>query len=660
MFGFTLRKNMVFEWNGATFRIDRLQPNGEILLERVEDGQSMIVTRDALLADYAKGNVSARAAENSSAQIAVPVFSRPLDELPERLRNEVVRRRRYIEEILEHGPLIFTGAYLDPLIKQIASEIGDAKPPSVTTFYRWAMRYQTSNDTRSLIPRTDLRGNKKMRQSECFMSLASEAIAEAFKASPQATCPSIYTRLIAKISAENSRRLPEDRIRPPSIRTVYRLLTRTDIYEAICLREGKAIADKRLRVGKAGVRVSRILERVEMDHTPLDLFLIDEKTWLPLGRPTLTVAIDHYSRMLLGYYLSFGSPSTAAVMGALRHAILPKALSKADMPSLPIEHTWPCYGLPAQIVVDNGMEFHSNDLDSVAYDLGIHIQFCPKHQPRFKGAVERFLGTLNYNFAHQLPGTSFARFYQRGDYDPQKCALLTFAEFKHIFEKWVVDVYAQTLHRGLGTTPWARWQEGLVQHEPELPEDLHTLQRRIGLVKTRCLRRDGIQLNGIRYSGDSLQPILSAFGEGVQVRVSYDAEDLGDIQVWGPDDADPITVLALDQSFARGLSLRQNETIRDLLREQGASAEDPIALQRARSQLSESISALMVSRKQTARRRGAALKGFSSNLPGGAAAPLAPMPTPRPARSGPTDSAKDIPPQPLETFQLKRQIGGTF
>lgn len=658
MFGFTLRKNMVFEWNGTTFRIDRLQPNGEILLERVEDGQSTIVTRDALLAEYAQGNVSARAAQNASAQIAVPVFSRPLDELPERLRNEVVRRRRYIEEILEHGPLIFTGAYLDPLIKQIATEIGDDKPPSATTFYRWVMRFNTSNDSRSLISRTDLRGSKKLRQSESFLHLASDAIAEAFKASPQATCPNIYTRLIAKINAENSRRLPDERIRTPTIRTVYRLLARTDIYETTCLREGKVAADKRFRVGKAGVRVKRILERVEMDHTPLDLFLIDEKTWLPLGRPTLTAAIESYSRMPMGYYLSFGGPSTAAVMGALRHAILPKTLSKADMPGLPIEHTWPCYGLPAQIVVDNGMEFHSNDLDSVAYDLGFHIQFCPKHQPRFKGAVERFLGTVNYNFAHQLPGTSFARFYQRGDYDPQKCALLTFAEFKHLFEKWVVDVYAQTIHRGLGTTPWARWHEGLAHHEPELPKDLRVLQRRIGLVKSRCLRRDGIQLNGIRYSGDALQPILSAFGEGVQVRVSYDAEDLGEIQVWGPNDADPVAVLALDQGFARGLTLRQNEMIRELLREQGAAAEDPVALERARNELSQSISELMVSRKQTARRRGAALKGFSSNMPGGSVSPVAPPPKPRPVskpRSGQADATKDEPPQPLVTFQLKRQ-----
>ena len=659
--GFTLRKNMAFDWDGTTFRIDRLQPNGDILLERLKDCQLTLVKRDELLAEYAQGKVSARIAE--SLPVQVPVFSRPLDELPERVRKEALRRRRYIDAIHADGTPVFTKRYLAPLIKQVAAEFNDSKPPSVSSIIRWNGRFQATHDTRALISRTDLRGKRAPRQSERMLELVAEAIEEAFDTSPQSTGTNIYSRLLTKVHAENARRLPDQQLRPPNIRTLYRMLASTDAYEKVRLREGKTAADKRFRVGKAATRVSHILERVEMDHTPLDLFLIDEKTWLPLGRPTLTVAIDRYSRMLLGYYLSFGAPSTAAVMGALRHAIMPKTLSNAAMPGLTIEHAWPCYGLPDLVVVDNGMEFYSNDLESVAYDLKTHIQYCPKHQPRFKGAVERFLGTINYNFAHQLPGTSFARFYQRGDYDPQKCALLTFAEFKHIFEKWVVDVYAQTVHRGLGTTPWARWHEGLAKHEPELPENLRHLQRRIGMVKTRCLRRDGVQLNGIRYSGDALQPILSAYGEGVQVRVSYDAEDLGEIQVWGPDDTEPVTVLALDQSYARGRTLRQNKTIRDLLREQGASAENPAALQRARSDLSQSISELMVSRKQTARRRGAALKGFSSNLPTGSVTPPAPPPKPRPAakpRSAQTDAAKDAPPQPLETFQLKRYNGRIF
>jgi len=613
MAGFALHKNMVFDWNGAEYRIDRIQPNGELLLERMGDGHLSIVSRELLLAEYREGKISAKTAESLSNRSLVPTFSRPLNELSEGIRKAVNRRKHYLDIILDHGIPVFTPDYLRPLIELAAAKIEDINPPGVITVYRWYRRFKLSSDPRSIIPRTDLRGPKKLRQNDRILQLVAEALEEAFKASPQATCRNVYTRLLGKIEIDNQRTLGTEPIKPPSLRTLYRLIARAEVYKIVVLKEGKAAADRRFRIGKIGVKTSRILERVEIDHTPLDLFLIDERTWLPLGRPTLTVVIDHYSRMLLGYYLSFDSPSTAAVMGSLRHAILPKNPAATVMPNLKTENAWPCYGRPEVMVVDNGLEFHSNDLESVAYDLGIRIQYCPKHTPRFKGVVERYLKTINYFFAHQLPGTSFAKFYQRGDYDPQKCALLTFAEFKHLFEKWVVDVYAQTLHRGMGTTPWTRWHDSISHYEPVLPDDLHTLQRRIGLVAERSLRRDGIFLHGIRYSGDEVGSILRGFGEGVKVRIVYDPEDLGEIQVWGPNDAEPVTVKALDYEFAQGLTVKQNKFIREQLREQGAADEDRAALERARYDLSRSIEELMTSRKHVSRRRSAALRGISSS-----------------------------------------------
>ncbi|MDT4289527.1 DDE-type integrase/transposase/recombinase [Methylomonas sp. MO1] len=619
MAGFALHKNRVFDWDGTAYRIDRIQPNGDLLLESTNDGHFSVISREQLLAEYGAGNISAKTVEAASATTSlVPSFSRPLDELSEGLRNVVKRRKHYLESILDHGVPIFTPAYLKPLIEQAAVEVGDLTPPGVTTVYRWYRRFNSTNDTRAIIPRIDLRGPKALRQNDRILQLVAEALEEAFKASPQATCRNVYTRLLGKIDIENQRTLGGEPIKPPSLRTLYRLVKRAEAYELVVLKEGKASADRRFRIGKAGVKTSRILERVEIDHTPLDLFLVDERTWLPLGRPTLTVIIDHYSRMLLGYYLSFDSPSTAAVMGALRHAILPKKLADGVIANLKIANTWPCYGLPEVMVVDNGLEFHSNDLESVAYDLGIRIQYCPKHAPRFKGVVERYLKTINYFFAHQLPGTSFAKYYLRGDYDPQKAALLTFAEFKQIFEKWVVDIYAQDEHRGLGkTTPWARWQESIAHYEPTLPDDLRTLQRRIGLVAERSLRRDGISLHGIRYSGDELGPILRGFGEGVKVRLVYDSEDLGEIQVWGPNDAEPVTVKAIDYAFAHGLTVKQNDFIRQYLREQGAAVIDKAALERARYELAQAVEELMTNRKHRARRRSAALLGITSSKPNG-------------------------------------------
>ncbi|WP_211473232.1 Mu transposase C-terminal domain-containing protein [Collimonas humicola] len=653
MRGFTLLKGVVFEWNGAEYRIERLQSSGAVLLERTEDGQLSLVVGDQLLAEYGQGHISTRA---TSPRIGTPpIYSRPFDELSPSVQKETTRRKYYLQAILDGGSFVFTRAFMLPVIAGLAEKIGDPNPPSVVTLYRWHARYRAHQDLRALIPRNDRRGQTSLKQDPQILQLGTEALEEAFKASPQATGKNVFVRLVAKIDAENRHRLPTEQLKLPSLRTVYRMLARVETIDQITLKEGKAVADKRLRIGKTGIRTSDILERVEIDHTPLDLFLIDEQTWLPLGRPTLTVAIDHFSRMLLGYYLSFGSPSTAAVVGALRHAILPKEPIGKVLPELTIEHTWPCYGRPDVLVVDNGLEFHGKDLESVSFDLDIRIQYCPKHQPRFKGVVERYLKTINYFFAHQLPGTSFARLHQRGDYDSQKHALLVLAEFKYLFEKWVVDVYAQTVHRGIGTTPWAKWHEGLNRRQPGLPADLRQLQQRIGLVSERALRRDGIWLQGIRYSDESLQPIIGKFGEGVRVRVLFDPEDLGAIQVWGPSDEIPRTVLAIDQTYARGLTARQNEMIRTMMREQGVAAEDRVALQEAKHQLVLAVQALMASRKQRHRRKAAAIVGASSSKPKTELFDDVPQSLNLlPGKDDESDDQKDEMPVPVyRSFQLK-------
>jgi putative transposase len=64
-----------------------------------------------------------------------------------------------------------------------------------------------------------------------------------------------------------------------------------------------------------------------MDHTPSDLIVDD--SMLPLGRPTITTALDEYTRCPLGFYAGFEPPSCLAVMRCLKNAILPKTYRSA-------------------------------------------------------------------------------------------------------------------------------------------------------------------------------------------------------------------------------------------------------------------------------------------------------------------------------------------
>ena len=102
MAGFGLRKNMVFEWRGENFRIERLQPNGEVLLESTNGGSLSLVQRQQLLDDFTQGLVSASTTAERSTP-AMPSYSRPLDQLPQKVQREAKRRRSYLEAICEEG-----------------------------------------------------------------------------------------------------------------------------------------------------------------------------------------------------------------------------------------------------------------------------------------------------------------------------------------------------------------------------------------------------------------------------------------------------------------------------------------------------------------------------------------------------------------------------
>lgn len=655
MRGFVFRTGLVFEWDGAAHRIERLGAGDQVVLERLGDGQTVLSSRQELLAAFSAGQLCMPPGTDTVP--VAQVYQRPLAELPSHIQAKVRTRMAYLDTIREAGQIPLTPYHLVPLIAEVSRRINDPHPPSPMTLYRWHQAYRRAQDARALIPRFDRRGGAGTRQAERIRELFGEAAEEAFQASPSATIKSIFTRLEGKIRAENAKRLPADQLRLPSVRTVYRLFGRLEAYDQTRLAEGKHVADRRYRVAKAGPVVDGILMRVEVDHTPLDLFLIDEITGLPLGRPVLTLFIDVYSRFPVGYYLSFGGTSAAAVVGGLRHAILPKTPVKEVIPDLPVEHAWPCYGLIAVLVADNGLEFYSTALDSVAMDLGMSIIYCPKRQPWFKGAIERFLQTFNFTLSHQLPGTSLARLEDRGDYDSQKHALLTLAEFKHLLEKWLLDIYAQAVHRGIGTTPWAKWHEGLKRHTPELPGSLDDLQRRIGMAEERTLRRDGIVLKGIRYAGPDLDPILRTWGPGIKLRLVFDAEDLGSIQVWAPEQQDPVTVPALNQAYAKGLTLLQHELIQQQVRECGHSAENPDALAKAKYDLAIAVDELLKGRKQRGRRRAANIHGKTSTHP---EARLNPGTPPKPVTKPiPTpEAALDEPPAPLPTFQLEKGLRG--
>lgn len=71
---------------------------------------------------------------------------------------------------------------------------------------------------------------------------------------------------------------------------------------------------------------ARRLSVVQMDHTKADVFVVDEETRQPLGRPWLTLAMDVCSRMVTRFYLTMEAPSRLSTSLCLLHSVFDKSV----------------------------------------------------------------------------------------------------------------------------------------------------------------------------------------------------------------------------------------------------------------------------------------------------------------------------------------------
>lgn len=247
----------------------------------------------------------------------------------------------------------------------------------------------------------------------------------------------------------------------------------------------------------------------QADHTPLDIWVLDERG--QADRPWLTVILDDYSRAVMGWRLSFKDPSALQTSLTLRQAIW----RKGDV-------RWHVCGIPEVFYTDHGSDFTSRHLEQVALDLKMQAIFSTVARPQGRGKIERFFGVVNELFLCEQPG-----------YTPPKTApakpSLTITELEERLELFFLDDYHLRVHPETGAAPQARWEAG--GFLPRMPESLEQLDLLLlTVVRTRMVRRDGIYFQSLRY----LDPTLAAFiGETVTIR--YDPCDLAEIRVFHGD-----------------------------------------------------------------------------------------------------------------------------
>lgn len=183
--------------------------------------------------------------------------------------------------------------------------------------------------------------------------------------------------------------------------------------------------------------------RYEIDATVADIYLLSKDRLGIIGRPTIYIVVDVYSRLITGFYVGLENPSYSTAMLALINAMTDKTEQCLAHGYSINPEDWPAVGLPDAILADRG-ELLGHQIEHLEQGFGIRIENAPPYRGDAKGIVERYFRTLQADFKPFAPGTVTGTLAKkRGGADYRLDATLTLHEFTKI-------ILGSILHRNLG------------------------------------------------------------------------------------------------------------------------------------------------------------------------------------------------------------------
>jgi putative transposase len=483
-------------------------------------------------------------------------------------------------------------------VEQRAKEVGI----DTATLYRWLQRYRAYDSVSALIPQK--RGWKigKGRIPAFAEEVIQEVIRDFYLTSQRSTPQKAVVEVLRRCQLRG--------IEAPSGSTIRARLNSIPEKELLRGRGYKEKAkNKFLPAAGSFPNADFPLAVIQIDHTPADIILVDDIYRRPIGRPWITLAVDIFSRMVIGYYLSFDPPSETSVAMCVAHSLLPKdewlLLHK-------VEAEWPVWGVPKTIHVDNGADFRSNNFQQSCLMYGVHVEFRPVKQPRYGGHIERLLGTLLREI-HDLPGTTFSSIKQKEGYDPEQHAALTKSEFEEWLVTLITKVYHRRQHSSLGMAPLKKWEIGIFGNAeargvglPQRPADRMAVLLDFLPSFRRTVQTFGVTIDGLTYYAEALRPWINATepdnsGKKQDFVFRRDPREISTIWFFDPKIRQYFKIPFADQSLP-SMSIWEYNQAKESLRKEGVKDADQHQILRTITELRNKVEKAQEKTK-TARRQ---------------------------------------------------------
>lgn len=417
-------------------------------------------------------------------------------------------------------------------VERIAAE--SEKHP--TTIYRWLRQFRETGKVSSLLPTGSDGGRGKGRLNERIEAIIEATIGEYYLTRNQ--------RSVQDACDEVARRCRAAGVEAPHSNTIRNRISAIGDKKRLELRGHSKQAHDRFTARPGRYEdAAWPLSVVQIDHTRLDIIAVDSIDRQPIGRPWITLAFDVYSRMVVGFYISFDPPGALATGLCISHAILPKEQWLAERG---VKHAWPCWGLPRMIHMDNAREFRGDTIRRACEEYAIEINFRPVKTPHFGAHIERMLGTL-LTAMHGLSGSTHSNPTKRGEHNPDHAADKTLDEIEAILAEYICGIYHKRVHSGLGTTPLHRYDEGIfgTKDRPgsgapaRIFDHVRTRLDFMPYVE-RTIQTCGIVIDGVHYYDDVLRRYINATVPGdrknkQQFIFKRDPRDISQVYFYDPE-----------------------------------------------------------------------------------------------------------------------------
>ena len=445
---------------------------------------------------------------------------------------------------------------------------------SPATFYRRRGEYEKIGTLSSLLPprKNATRAKRLSTKVEEIVQLEIKRILKDSIVSPT----EIHRNVIGAIYDENREKDRAEKLETPSVTTIRNRVLAIPKYEAAAKAIGRRRASRLFGPIPGETPPQEFpLARIQIDHTVVDVMVIDDETGQPLRRPWITLAIDEMSRSILGMILSFEPPSSTKLARFMVNTIYPK---DDYMNELGLDFDWPMHGKPHCILTDNGSDFTSKAFDLGNREYNIVHETRPVGEPHYGGHIERLIGTAMGRVKMLKGRTRDAWMKEIHNFDPSKTATMTMERLERWIVRWITGDYHNTQREELGfRTPKDAWERAFKlgsnnpAPSPYVPPNREQLYLSYLPVGLRSLQRGHLEVFALKYWDEALEPFVRRQSER-KYEIRFDVHDITSIWFRNPDTGWFIHIKCKDRSL-NPTSLTEWKQTRKKAREMGKNPD---------------------------------------------------------------------------------------